>query len=115
VGHTILLNRQPYAVVGVLPKGFQPEPPGIDIWTPLQANPNSTNQGHYLAVAGRLKDGVTLEQARAEMKVIGERFRAANPKWMDKTESVAVNPMRDSLVGNAKTALLILEGAVMFV
>jgi putative ABC transport system permease protein len=49
------------------------------------------------------------------MKVVGERFRAANPKWMDKTESVAVTPMREAMVGDARAELLILEGAVMFV
>jgi putative ABC transport system permease protein len=115
VGSSILLNKQPYTVVGVLPKGFQPEPTGVEIWIPQQADPNSANQGHYLAVAGRLKPGVSLEQARAEMKVVGERFRAANPKWMDKGESVAVMPMREAMVGDTRVELLILEGAVMFV
>jgi putative ABC transport system permease protein len=115
VGRPILLNKQPYTVVGVLPKGFQPEPAGVEVWMPQQADPNSVNQGHYLAVAGRLKPGVTLEQARAEMKVVGERFRAANPKWMDKAESVGVMPMREAMVGDARAELLILEGAVMFV
>jgi putative ABC transport system permease protein len=115
VGSSILLNKQPYTVVGVLPKDFQPEPAGVEIWVPQQADPNSANQGHYLAVAGRLKPGVTLEQARAEMKVVGERFRAANPKWMDKGESVAVMPMREAMVGDTRIELLILEGAVMFV
>jgi putative ABC transport system permease protein len=115
VGRPILLNKQPYTVVGVLPKGFQPEPAGVEVWMPQQADPNSVNQGHYLAVAGRLKPGVTLEQARAEMKVVGEQFRAANPVWMDKAESVGVMPMREAMVGDARAELLILEGAVMFV
>jgi putative ABC transport system permease protein len=115
IGSSILINKQPYTVVGVLPKGFQPEPAGVEIWTPQQTDPNSVNQGHYLAVAGRLKPGVTLEEARAEMKVVGERFRAANPTWMDKGESVAVMPMREAMVGDTRTELLVLEGAVMFV
>ena len=82
LGRPLLLNGVPYTVVGVLPKGFQPDPEA-DVWIPLQAEPNSTNQGHYLNVAGRLKPGVTVGAAQAQMKVVGEQFRKANPKWLD--------------------------------
>lgn len=114
VGRPLLLAGDSYTVVGVLPAGFHPDPPA-DVFIPLQADPDSINQGHYLLVAGRLKPGVTLEAAKANMKMVGERFRAANPKWMDKTESVAVVPLREALVGDVKPALMILVGAVGFV
>src|SRR5581483_980768 len=114
LGRAITLNGDPYTVVGVMPKNFIPDPP-VELWIPLQADPNSTNQGHYLAVAARLKPGVTLSQARGEMKLRGEDFRRLNPKWMDKGESVAVVPMREAMVHDVKTALLILTGAVVFV
>ncbi|MEI9972736.1 MAG: ABC transporter permease [Ignavibacteriota bacterium] len=114
IGRNIQLNNQAYSVVGVMPKGFESDPP-VDLWLPLQADPASTNQGHYLAAAARLKPDVTIEQARGAMKVVGERFRAQNPKWMDPTESVAVVPMKDSLVEDVRRALLILLGAVGFV
>jgi predicted permease len=114
VGRTILLNNQPYTAVGIMPKGFESDPP-VDLWLPLQADPASTNQGHYLAAAARLDPGVSIEQARAAMKVLGERFRAGNPKWMDPAESVAVVPMKDSMVEDVRLALLILLGAVGFV
>lgn len=114
IGRPIKLNGEPYTVIGILPKWFQSDPVA-DLWISLQADPDSTNQGHYLAVAARLKPGVTLQTAQAEMKVVGERFRRANPKWMDKNESVAVVPMREAVVGNVKPALLILLGAVVFV
>ena len=97
VGRTILLNNLPYTVVGIMPKSFESNPP-MDVWVPLQADPSSTNQGHYLAAAARLKSGVSLEQARGAMKVLGERFRAQYPGWMDPKESVAVVPMKDSMV-----------------
>jgi predicted permease len=113
-GRTILLNQEPYTVVGVMPKGFESNPK-IDAWLPLQADPNSTNQGHYLAAAARLKAGIPIEQARAAMKVQGERFRAANPKWMDAGESVTVVPMKEAMVEDVRLALLILLGAVGFV
>ena len=114
VGRPVLLNGQPYTVLGVLPKGFRSEPQA-DVFLPLQADPQSTNQGHYLNVAARLRPGVTLSSARAEMKIAGERFRKENPKWMDKDESVAVTPMGEAAVSDIKTALLVLLGAVGFV
>ncbi len=114
VGRPVLLNGQPYTVLGILPKGFHSEA-HADVFLPLQADPQSTNQGHYLNVAARMKPGVTLSSARAEMKIAGERFRKDNPKWMDKAESVAVTPMREATVGDIKTALLVLLGAVGFV
>src|SRR4029079_7014807 len=114
LGRAILLNGVPYTVVGVLPTGFHPDPEA-DLWIPLQADPNSTNQGHYLNVAGRLKPGVTVAAAQAHMKIVGERFRKANPKWMDPEESVGVVPMRDATTGEVRTALLVLFGAVALV
>jgi predicted permease len=114
VGRPVVMDRIPTTVIGILPKGFQPDPPA-DVWMPLEADPASTNQGHYLRIAARLKAGVTLSQARAEMKVAGERFRAANPKWMDEHESVGVKPLQEAVVGDVKVALMVLLGAVGFV
>ncbi len=114
VGRPITLSREPYTVVGVLPASFHPDP-AAEIWIPQQPDPNSSNQGHYLNAAARLKPGVSVEQAQAELKIIGEQFRKANPKWMDAAESVAVEPMRDSMVGDVKTALVVLLSAVTFV
>jgi predicted permease len=114
VGRPILLNGVSYTVVGVIPKGFHSDP-AADVWIPIQADPNSTNQGNYLNVAGRLKPGVTLAQAKAQMAIVGDRFRKANPKWMDKDESVAVVPMREAVTGDVRTALWVLFGAVALV
>jgi len=114
LGRPLLLNGVPYTVVGIIPKGFHADPEA-DVWIPLQADPNSTNQGHYLTVAGRLKPGVTVAAAQAQMKIIGDRFRKANPKWMDDDESVAVVPMRDATTGEVRTELLVLFGAVALV
>ncbi|HEX5473975.1 MAG TPA: ABC transporter permease [Vicinamibacterales bacterium] len=110
-GKTIGLNGDPYVVVGVLSDSFRPDP-AADVFIPLQADPNSTNQGHYLAVAGRLAPGVTIAQARAEMKLLGDQFRRANPKWMGDSEQASVFAMRDIVVRDVRPALLILLGAV---
>src|SRR5579871_6838477 len=114
VGKPLLLGGAPYTVVGILPQGFHPDPVA-DVFMAMQADPESTNQGHYLLVAARLKPGLTVGAAQADLKLAGERFRQANPKWMDKTESVTVLPLREALVGDVKPALLILAGAVGFV
>jgi putative ABC transport system permease protein len=114
LNRTILLNSESYPIVGVIPDSFAASP-AAEVWIPLQADPNSANQGHYLSAAARLKPGITIDQARAEMRVAGDAFRRANPKWMDKKEGVAVIPMRDSVVRNVKPALLVLLGAVVFV
>jgi predicted permease len=114
VGRAIALNGEPYVVTGIMPQRFHTDP-DEDVWIPLQADPHSTNQGHYLTAAARLKPGVTLEAAEAEMKIVGEQFRRAYPRNMDKNESVAVAPLREAVVEDAKTPLLILMGAVLLV
>lgn len=114
IGKSVLLSGESYTVVGVLPAAFQPDPPA-DVFIPLQADPNSINQGHYLLCAGRLKPGLSVEAAKAQMKVVAEQFRAAYPDVMDKTESVTVVPLHDAVVGDVRLALLVLVGAVSFV
>jgi predicted permease len=114
IGRPVRMGGEPYTVVGILPANFHPTS-AADVWIPLQADPNSTNQGHYLSAAARLKPGVTVEAAKAELKVIGERFRKANPKFMDPNESVAVVPLREAEVGDVRLALLVLLSAVVLV
>jgi predicted permease len=110
-GKSILLGGDPYTVVGILPATFHSDPPA-DVFLPLQADPDSTDQGHFLLAAGRLKPGATVESANANMAVAGQRFRAANPKWMGMEEGVAVIPLREALVGDVRRALSILVAAV---
>src|SRR5579871_4317243 len=113
IGKPVMLGGAPYTVVGVLPAGFHSDPPA-EVFLAFQADPNSTNQGHIYLVAGRLKPGISIEAARANMKLAGEQFRRLNPLWMDKTESVAVLPLAEDLAGEVRLPLLILAGAVAF-
>src|SRR5438067_2244040 len=114
IGRPILLNGVPYDVVGILPNSFHSDPEA-DVWIPLQADPNSTDQGHYLNVARRLRRAVTPAAAEAQMKIVGERVRGLKPKWRDADEGVAVVPMREATTGDVRTALLVLFGAVALV
>jgi len=111
---TVILGGDPYTVVGVLGAGFHPEP-STDVWIPLQADPNSTNHANYLRVAGRLRPGVSLDEARAQMQLVAEHVRSLYPKWQPASEGIALVPMRDAIVGKIKPALLIMLGSVTLV
>jgi putative ABC transport system permease protein len=115
IGKTIELSGDPYQVIGVMGSTFHPDP-AADLWIPLGADPNSTDQGHYLLCTARLRPGVTLDQAKAAMKMAAEEFRRKFPDHlMDARESATAVPLRDTVVEGVRSALLILLGAVGFV
>jgi predicted permease len=114
VGRPAVLSGEPYTVVGVAAADFEPNP-AADMWFPLQADPASVNQGHYLYCGGRLKPGVTLAAANARMKVAAEQFRRQYPDAIGKQESAGVTPMQEMIVGDIRPVLLIMLGAVAFV
>ncbi|MGH9837607.1 MAG: FtsX-like permease family protein [Blastocatellia bacterium] len=113
LGKTISLNGRSYTVIGVMPPDFR-FTSATDVFTPLSPG-TSGNAGYNLQVLGRLKPGVTTAQALAEMKLVGEQLRAAQPRLMGKQESVKVEPYRDNLTAGARSLLWILFGAVSFV
>jgi len=110
VGRTVTLGDDPYVVVGVLSPEFKPMPE-TDIWLPLQPDPNSNNNGNYLRVADRLKSGVSLEPANAQLNIVGEEYRRQFPEWMEKQESVAAVPMQEELSRQFLPTVLVLMGA----
>jgi putative ABC transport system permease protein len=81
LGHTITLDGEPYEVVGVAPFGFE-FPNGAEIWAPLAftADQAANRTRQYLSAIGRLRDGSSLADARAEMSVIGQRLRQQHPE-----------------------------------
>jgi predicted permease len=112
IGKTIAVNGHSYTVIGVLPPDFGFY--NTDVFTPLSPG-SSGNRGYNLQVLGRLKSGVTPTQALAEMKVVSEQLRVAQPELMRKQESVNVQPYREYLTAYAHPLLLTLFGAVGFV
>jgi putative ABC transport system permease protein len=114
IGTNVSLSNESYTIIGVLGQAFATDPQA-DIWVPFQLDPNSTNMGHYFFVAGRLKPGVTLEQANAQLKVVADQYRRLHPEDMDPKSSFGVQPLRDSIVAGARKSLFILLGAVGFV
>jgi len=114
VGRTIELGGDPYQVVGVLGRAFQSDPPA-DVILPLQPDPTSTDQSHYLLSTARLKPGVTLGMAQAAMKLAAEQFKRKFPNEMGPQDGFAAVSLAEARVGDARTSLLVLVGAVSFV
>jgi putative ABC transport system permease protein len=104
-----------FRIVGVLPARFQ-FPNHTDIWIPanIVSAETTSRGGHNYQVAGRLRDGVSLEQAQAQMTAIGARLERQY-KNTNTGESVAVIRMRDQMVQNVKLTLYLLLGAVALV
>jgi predicted permease len=116
VGKAIPLGGEPHVVIGVLGASSFPDP-AAEVWVPLQADPNSTNMAAILRVAARLKPGVTLEMARAQMMVSTKQYKEKFPKWAamwPKGERFTAEPLWEAVVGDVRHALLVLAGAVSF-
>src|SRR5215469_13615808 len=119
VGSNIQLNDQAFTVVGVMPRGFEyPIYPGFQpqMWKPQNwtAEERAIRDNHNYGVIARLKPGVMLEQAKAELATISDRLARQYPKDNKGWGATAV-PLRDDLVGDVRPALLILLGAVALV
>ena len=117
VGRTLPLSGDSYLVIGILAPSFNSTQfdPFADVWTPFQMDPASTDQAHYFTAAARLKPGVTLARANAQMQAAAEQFRARFPQQLGPKGSFGVQLMQERLVRNVRTSLLVLVGAVSFV
>ncbi len=114
VGKPLSLGSDVYTILGVLSPQFAFDPPA-DVYLPFQADPNSTQQAVYFRVAARLKPGASLKAANAALNLAAEEFKRKFPAAMGPKNGFGVEPMQELIVGNARTALLILLGAVGFV
>lgn len=120
VGKAITLDGERATIVGVLPPGLSATSlwdPSFDVWTPMPLStfdPAAASRGsHYLSVVGRLRDGVSLAAARAEVETVYERLRRQYPDNLTRWR-VRVVGMHDDLVADARQPLLVLMGAVGF-
>ena len=116
VGKTLTLDGVSHEIVGVMPDGFS-FPAARSVWTPLEYTPDLTTEERgawYLQVVGRLKPGVSPEQARAEVETIGRRLASQYPDDNDGLDFTAV-PLHEAMVGDLRTAFWVLLGAVGFV
>jgi predicted permease len=115
VGQTLTLNSRSFTVVGIMPAGFQ-LPREADLWVPLawDDKERQTRSIHDYIVIARLKQNVSLPQAQAEMSTISTRLEQQYPEENSGWGAVVI-PLREDLVGDIRTALLVLFSAVGFV
>ena len=118
VGTTRTFNGEQYTIAGIMPRGFAVQFPvnlPVELWTPLRRGSGDDDRiAHYLYVLGRLKKGVSLEQAQAGMNVIARQLRQQYP---DNNGASGVNiiPLQQQLVGEVQPYLYVLFAAVGFV
>ena len=114
-GCRLKIGNSVYSLIGVLPAGFQ-FPPEVALWLPADLDgENKSRTSHNYFAVGRLREGVTPEQAKAEISAIARRIHETSSEQGDYLlRDAAVLPLRDSITGNARTPLLVLLGAVGF-
>jgi predicted permease len=121
LGQTLSLDNQPHVIVGVLGAGFQAD--GLntyasnapDVWVPFQLDPDSAMQGHYFIAGGKLRPGVSLESAKAQIRLAAEEFRRTYPNALRPQDGFDVQRLRDVQVAGVRSSLLVLLGAVALV
>jgi len=119
IGRAITLNGESYNVIGVMPRSVHLPAYGNwndKVWVPIAfTNEETTERGnHFLDVIARIKPGITLKQAQAEMETIAARLAKEYPRYNTRI-GATVTPLHEEVVGDIKPALLILLGAVGFV
>ena len=117
VGKTLKLDGEDFAVIGVMPAAFRlPDQRERELWTPIafKDNERSLYQARYIDAIGRLKPDISFTQAQSEMTAIAARLAQehpdANTGW-----TVNVKPLLDFVVGDVKTILWVLFGAVALI
>jgi putative ABC transport system permease protein len=111
VGSTVRINDQDVSIIGVLPRDFRFFEP-VSLWVPIRFSAEDrTWSGRYLRVLARLAPGVTLDQADREMRAIARRRAIEVPQFGANWTALAA-PLHEDLVGDSRTPLLVLFGAV---
>ena len=115
LGRTLLLDNKATTIVGVLPAAIK-YPDVADFWIPRALSDYDVNEryGAYMRAVGRLKPGVSLANARADLERVAAQLKVEYPRSNDQT-GVNLVPLREHLLGSVRPALLTLLGAVGFV
>jgi putative ABC transport system permease protein len=113
VGRTLRVNGRGMEIVGVMPAGFSFPGDGVLLWAPIGLDPSirTNRSSHYLRAIARLRPDATLAAASAEMETIMARWKAEYPE-IHTGHFLWLQPLKEDVVGNVRTALLVLLGAV---
>jgi predicted permease len=115
LGKTVQLNGEQYEIVGVIPEWYK-LPGGADLWIPIEATLHGLGSrgNHHLRALGRIKDGVTIAQARADMQIVSDRLAKQYPNENSDSHAVLV-PLKEQVTGSFRSQLWIIFGAVALV
>jgi putative ABC transport system permease protein len=115
IGKTVTLNSEVWTVVGVMPAGFR-FPQSVDLWVPamVRSTARTKRAQHYLGVIARLKPGLSLDHAQAELNSLARRMELQYPET-NAGLGITLVPLRTQITGNIRPALLVLFGATAFV
>jgi len=115
IGRTLHINGQPYTILGVMPRTFDPLLQDSELWVPaaFTAQQIANHDLHYLSVVGRLKPGVSLAAAQSELHLISQRLAQQFP-MDDKEVSLRAIPLTTALLGDQKLTMGLLLAAVGF-
>jgi putative ABC transport system permease protein len=115
LGKAITLNSEMWTVVGVMPAGFR-FPQSVDLWVPtmVRSTARTKRAQHYLGVIARLKPGLSLDHAQAELDALARRMELQYPET-NAGLGIRLVPLRTQITGNIRPALLVLFGATAFV
>jgi len=112
VGSTIQIDSIPYLIVGVIGRGFVTDTPA-DLWIPFQFDLNSQDMAHFFTVAARLKPGISVTQANAQLRLAAEQYRRTyGSAALGPEDGFSVVSLQESMTGDTRTPLLVLLGAV---
>lgn len=111
IGKNIQLNAAPYQVVGVIGRGFVTDNPA-DLWLPFQFELTSQDQAHYFGVIARLKPGVTVPMANAQLKLAANQYRSTYPGTLGPNDGFGVVLWQELMVRDTRSSLYVLLGAV---
>ncbi|HSR67321.1 MAG TPA: ADOP family duplicated permease [Acidobacteriota bacterium] len=115
VGRTARMDGQPYLVLGVMKPDFAFPTPAVEAWVPLHVEAREqSRRSRWIQVIGRLKEGATLEQARQEFNALAAALGQEHPDT-NKDWQIALEPLPQVVAAQARSALWMLQGAVILV
>lgn len=120
IGRIVQVDGVSTRVVGIMPPGYDVHDQKIQVWLPLTIDPaNPGGRGsHFLYLVGRLKDGISITQARADLENMLQQWAILNPKMHapnQKNHRLRYDGLQDDMIGGMRNALWVLQGAVGFV
>ena len=119
VGKTVTVGIAPFTIIGVMPSNFTFPDQETEFWTPWRMNPDSlwTRNNHYLTMIGQLASGSTIEQARAQVRTLNQRWMKDFPETYAPDHPIKglLTPIRDFILGPTRPYLVALLGAVAFI